>query len=313
MIISIEAILRRLRGGHIALLIALDDHGSLRRGAQQISVSQPAATKSLHEIEAIFGAELFERSPRGIVPNELGRCAIRHARAMRATLASLRDELAAIMRGSGGTLAIGAVMGAVPVWLTPTLRALREVQPHVSVEVWEDNSTRLLAMLDERVLDLVLGRPNVSMHPETYDFIPLAIEQICFVVDGNDPLAHRPDVGLSDIAGNPWIVPQAHLPMRSLLEQIFEEADLPFPLYGTETSSTFATLSLLRAADGTVGVMPFLVAEYFAKFGLIAILPIKINKTGAPYGIATKIGATLTQPVQMFIKLCREHMALSDN
>ena len=108
-----------------------------------------------------------------------------------------------------------------------------------------------------------------------------------------------------DIAANPWIVPQAHLPMRSLLEQLFEDADLTFPAYAIETSSTFATLSLLRAGDGTIGMIPLQVARYFADCGLIGILPIEITRTGAPYGIATRRGATLTQPVQMFIDICR--------
>lgn len=305
MITSIDAILRRLRGSHIALLIALDDHGSLRRAAQQVSLSQPATTKSLREIESMFGAELFARSPRGIVANELGRCVIRHARTLRSDVGALRDELAAIMRGSGGTLAVGAVMGSVTHWLTPTLRALREVQPDVSVEVWEDNSARLLSMLDQRLLDLVLGRPSVSVHPEAYDFVPLEEDKVCFIVDGAHPLAQDPDVTLRDIAANPWIVPQAHLPMRSLLEQLFEDADLTFPAYAIETSSTFATLSLLRAGDGTIGMIPLQVARYFADCGLIGILPIEITRTGAPYGIATRRGATLTQPVQMFIDICR--------
>ncbi|CAN7625726.1 LysR substrate-binding domain-containing protein [Caballeronia sp. dw_19] len=305
MITSIDAILRRLRGSHVALLIALDDHGSLRRAAQQVSLSQPATTKSLREIESMFGTELFARSPRGIVANELGRCVIRHARTLRADVGALRDELAAIMRGRGGTLAIGAVMGAVPGWLTPTLKALREVEPDVAVEVWEDNSARLLSMLDQRTLDLVLGRPSVSVHPEAYDFIPLAVEEMCIVVDGAHELARKPDVSLLDIATNPWIVPQAHLPLRSLLEQVFEDEGLPFPAYATETSSTFATLALLRSGDGAVGLIPMIVAQYFAEGGLIGILPIKITRTGAPYGIATRRGATLTRPVQMFIDLCR--------
>jgi len=308
-ITSIDAILRRLRGSHIALLIALDDHGSLRKAAQQVSLSQPATTKSLREIEAMFGTELFVRSPRGIVANELGRCAIRHARTLRSGLGALREELTAIMRGSGGTLAIGAVMGSVPIWLTPTLRALRDVQPDISVEVWEDNIARLLSMLDQRLLDLVIGRPSVSVHPEAYDFIPLAVEEVCFVVDGAHPLATQREVTLADIAGNPWIIPQAHLPMRSLLEQIFEEAGLPFPLYATETTSTFATLALLRAGDGTIGMIPLVVARYFADCGLIGILPIAIERTGAPYGIATRRGATLTRPVQTFIDICRKRMA----
>ncbi|MFP6560670.1 LysR family transcriptional regulator [Paraburkholderia sp. B3] len=305
MITSIDAILRRLRGNHIALLIALDDHGSLRKAAQQVSLSQPATTKSLREIEALFGAELFSRSPRGIVANELGRCVIRHARALRSEISALRDELAAIMRGGGGTLAIGAVMGSMPVWLTPVLKSLREVQPDVSVEVWEDNSARLLSMLDQRLLDLVIGRPSVSVHPDAYDFVPLEIEEVCLIVEGRDPLMRKPPTKLADLADNPWIVPQATLPMRSLLEQLFDDAQLPFPRYAIETSSTFATVSLLRSGAGTVGLMPLKVAQYFAEFGLVGILPLQIERRGAPYGIATRRGATLSQPVQRFIDLCK--------
>jgi len=310
-ITSIDAILRRLRGSHIALLIALDDHGSLRKAAQQVSLSQPATTKSLQEIEAMFGADLFARSPRGIVANELGRCVIRHARALRSEVSALRDELAAIMRGGGGTLAVGAVMGSVPVWLTPTLRTLREIQPDISVEVWEDNSARLLSMLDQRLLDIVIGRPSISVHPEAYDFIPLEVEAMSFIVDGADPLAQQTDLTLADIAGNPWIVPQATLPLRSLIEQLFDDEGLPFPRYAIETSSTFATLSLLRSGKGTVGLFPRKVAQYFADYGLIGILPIPIERRGPPYGLATRRGATLTQPVQRFIDLCVERSAAS--
>jgi DNA-binding transcriptional LysR family regulator len=307
-ITSIDAILRRLRGNHVALLIALDDHGSLRKAAQQVSLSQPAMTKSLREIEAMFGAELFSRSPRGIVANEMGRCVIRHARTLRSEISALRDELAAIMRGSGGTLAIGAVMGSLPVWLTPILKALREVQPDISVEVWEDNSARLLSMLDQRLLDLVIGRPSISVHPEAYDFMPLEVEEVCLVVDGGDPLADAKNIELADLAGNPWIAPQAALPMRSLLEQLFDDAQLPFPRYAIETSSTFATLSLLRSGAGTIGLMPLKVAHYFAEHGLLKVLPLKIERRGPPYGIATRRGATLTQPVQRFVDLCRARL-----
>ncbi|RZF23701.1 LysR family transcriptional regulator [Paraburkholderia sp. UYCP14C] len=309
MITSNDAILRRLRGAHIALLIALDDHGSLRKAAQQISLSQPAITKSLQELEVIFGVELFSRSPRGIVPNDLGRCVIRHARTLRADVGTMRDEMAAILRGGGGTLAIGAVMGSLPTWLAPAVRALRAEQPDTAIEVWEDNSARLLAMLDQRLLDLVIARPSVSVHPEAYDFIPLEVEEICLVVDGADSLGDETSVQLADIIENPWIVPQATLPMRSVFEQMLDDEGLNFPRYAMETTSTFATLALLRTGSGTVGLIPRKVAEYFAAGGLVKILPIYIERRGAPYGIATRRGATLTQSMQKFIELCRARKA----
>ncbi len=91
------------------------------------------------------------------------------------------------------------------------------------------------------------------MHPEAYDFIPLTVEEVCFV--GTARIRSRRSAAWR-LPTSPGIVDhlwQAHLPMRSLLEQIFEEAGLPFPLYATETTSTFATLALLRSGDGTIG------------------------------------------------------------
>jgi len=52
--------------------------------------------------------------------------------------------------------------------------------------------------------------------------------------------------------------------------------------------------------------MPLKVAQYFADHELVAVLPIAIERRGPPYGIATRRGATLTQPVQQFIDLCKQ-------
>ncbi|ONI93162.1 hypothetical protein A8F53_34620, partial [Burkholderia cenocepacia] len=48
--------------------------GSLHKAAEEIAISQPGATKVLREIEDILGMPLFERQPKGLVANDLGRC-----------------------------------------------------------------------------------------------------------------------------------------------------------------------------------------------------------------------------------------------
>ena len=73
MLPNVDSIAARLRLKQLRLLIALDDHGSLHRAADEMSLTQPGATKALREIESTFGATLFVRSAQGIRPNELGR------------------------------------------------------------------------------------------------------------------------------------------------------------------------------------------------------------------------------------------------
>jgi DNA-binding transcriptional LysR family regulator len=308
MITTIESLLRRLRGSHLALLIALDDHGSLRRAADQVALSQTGATKALHEIERMIGETLFVRSARGVVPNELGHSIIRHARNLRASIGALREELVALTRGSAGTLSVGAIMEAIPVWVVPVLGSMREVQPNMTIEVWEDNSPALLSMLDARTLDLALARLMGSAHSDLYDVIPLPVEGMCFIVDATHPLADAPNVQFHDIAQGPWVVAKAPLPNRVLLEQIFEDEDLGFPAHAIEASSSFAMLSMLRTGERTVALVPLAVARHFAEYGVIRILPIPIQQQRQPYGIVTRRGAVLSRTAQTFIDLCVQRL-----
>ncbi|MBT2304872.1 LysR family transcriptional regulator [Variovorax paradoxus] len=313
MIATTNSIIKRLRGNYIDLLLALDGHGSLRKAAQQVSLSQPAATKALNEIEYMIGTKLFTRSPRGIVANEFGHCVIRHARRLRFDVGDLREELVSLTRGGGGSLAVGAIMEALPAWVAPVLEEMKEFQSDVIVQVWEDHSVRLLEMLDQRLLDLVICRVNASMRPDLYDFTPLADEELCFVVDGRHDLARKPSVQFADIAFNAWVVPPARLTTRMLLEQVFEEHGFKFPTYAVECSSTFATLCLIRSAKGTVAILPKSVANVFAPFGLIGILPIHFGRSSAPYGIVTRRGSALSQRAQMFMDLCKKRQACAED
>lgn len=70
---SLGSIASCLQRKQMCLLIALDDCCSLRKLAEQISISQSGATKALHEVESLLGMPLFERQPKGLVANEMGR------------------------------------------------------------------------------------------------------------------------------------------------------------------------------------------------------------------------------------------------
>ena len=76
MLPSLGSIASRLRLRQLRLLIALDEEGSLHKAAERIAISQPGATKALHEIESTLGATLFLRTHQGLQPNDLGRCVI---------------------------------------------------------------------------------------------------------------------------------------------------------------------------------------------------------------------------------------------
>lgn len=60
-------------------LVAFAKYGTLAKAAQQLSVTQPALTRSMKKIEEELGVTLFNRQPNKITLNETGRFAAQEA------------------------------------------------------------------------------------------------------------------------------------------------------------------------------------------------------------------------------------------
>lgn len=305
MIPSLSTIASRLRLRQLRLLIALDEYGSLHKAAEQVAITQPGATKALNEIEATLGVALFERSPKGLTPNDLGRCVIRYARLIHTDLAHLREEMLGILQGQGGRLAVGCIMGGVPLLLR-ALTCLRAKQPELSVEIIEDTSARLLPLVDQGRLDLAICRSSVSRRPDDYSCLSLYQEELVVVANPSHPLARAGQLSLADLGTATWVVYPANMPMRLLLEREFREAGLEFPRYPIETSSTFATLMLLEQDPCLVALMPSEVAQYALGHGLVSRLPVALCSPTEPYSALIRRGAELSAPARLLLEALRD-------
>ncbi len=310
MISSLPSIVSRLRLKQLRLLIALDEQGSLHRAAEQIAISQPGATKALHEIETTFGTSLFTRTSQGLNPNDLGRCVIRYARLIHSDLAHLREEMIGIIQGSGGRLSVGIIMGAVPL-LMRALTRLREKQPELSIEIIEDTSARLLSLIDQGRLDLAICRSSVSHRPDAYDCLSLHEEKLALVAHPEHPLAGAEQLELHEVSRYRWAIYPANMPMRLLLEREFSEAGLEFPRYPVETASTFTLLSLLQEDPQLVALMPHDVAQFSEAFGMVRRLPLKLRSRSEPYGVLSRHGSALSPPAQLLLEELHRENELS--
>jgi len=303
---NLQSISARLRFKQIVFLIALEDGGSLHRVAEQLAMTQPGATKMLHEIETTFGARLFERSKRGVQSNELGRCVVRHARLLQSDLAQLREEFTGVLTGKGGRLRGGAIGGALPAVVVPALTRLRESQPALSVNLREDTSAGLLAALDDGRLDLAICRTTVAPEPERYTYEMLCDERVAVAVGPNHPLVRAQRVELSQLARLSWILYPSPMPLRNLLEREFREAGLALPEYTTETSSIFVTILLLQESNHPVALLTAENMDLCVRHGLGHKLPLEIRARTESYGIVTRRDAVLSPAANLMVTALRQ-------
>lgn len=268
-------LLNRLRMRQVALLLAMREHRTLRAAAALLGMSQPAATKMLHELEAALGQPLFERAGRGLRLTEAGQCATEHFHGIHGTVEALTRELHELRSGSAGTLRVGSVMAASPDVLTEALVKLKAAWPLLTIYIEIDTSDRLTEHLREGAVDIVIGRvPGVKRH----DFIirPIADETLAVVAAPAHPLVGKRRVSFESLLAYPWVMQLGGSPMRDLIEQEFRSHHAPLPQGMIETSSILTTTNLLMRTS-MIGVVPDSVALRFAEHGLLGVLDYRLS------------------------------------
>lgn len=205
---QIDRVLRsNLKLRHLQMLVALDQFRHLGRAAEFLSVTQPAVSKSLVEIERMFGLALFERSTRGTEPTPYGESVVRFARSVLADYDRTRDEIAAVASGAAGRTSVGAMVVAMPVLLARAVEMLKANSSQTTVLVEEGDLTRLLPKLRLGELDLFVGRLEPGYAAPDLETEALHAEPMQAVVRPGHALAAKRRLGWADLAREHCVMP----------------------------------------------------------------------------------------------------------
>ncbi|MDR6869009.1 DNA-binding transcriptional LysR family regulator [Bosea sp. BE125] len=299
-----QPLLSRLRFRHLMLVSRIARMGTLHRAAEELNVTQPAASKMLQDIEEILGVQIFVRQPRGLIATEIGAFVIDYAEQALSDQERFLKGLKNLQRGGYGALSIGAIMATAPDILPAAIAELKRRRPLMTIMLQTTTSDQLLRSLEKNELDLVIGRLTESRHHAIFDVEPLSIEKLWAFVSADHPLAGRDEVSLAEMETYPWVLQQQTSPMRQVIDRSFAEAGLPSLDNIVETTSIFATLHLVRRA-GMISVLPHTIIEEAIARGELARLPLTIVNPLEPYGIIRRKGEPLSVNAEEFAGIVR--------
>lgn len=301
----IDRVLRsNLKLRHLQLLVVLDQFRHLGRASEFLALTQPAVSKTLAEVERLFGVPLFVRSTRGTEPTVFGHTVVRFARSVLADFDRTRDEIAAVASGAAGRVRVGAMVVATPVLLALAIERLKAVSPQTTVLVEEGDLTRLLPQLRLSELDLFIGRLEPGYAAPDLETEPLYEEPMSIVCGPEHPLAKRRRVTWAELAAQPWVMPPPWASSRVKLDQMFYKHRLNPPVDVIETASFLVTLTCLRER-GAIGFWARSVAEHYRDRDLVQLLPIEVFIELPPVGLITLRGRLRTPAAEQFIVCLR--------
>ncbi|MDV6270979.1 LysR family transcriptional regulator [Rhodococcus globerulus] len=266
-----------MRTEQLEYVTAVTRHGSLRRAAEHLHMSQAALSEAISKLERELGVSLLDRRRSGARISEAGRNLLQHM--IDVIEASDRLQAAAGDRlASARNVRVGTVNAGTALLLLPAIQALRQTHPGTSVEVRTLQQDEVQLGLTEGTLDL--GLVNLlsgdDVPPELVGLELLQGTPVA-VMPSQHSLAAKDQVSADDLRSERFIGMRSGYVMHRFAHRLFGP-NLPRNWYTTDG----AEMGKMMVAEGLgLTVLPdySVASDPLNKSGLITCRPISGDRT----------------------------------
>lgn len=285
---------------HLRYFEALARHRHFGRAAEDCSISQPALSVQIKELEDLIGAPLVERGRRQIHLTGLGEVFAERAREILRSVEELGDLARSAQGPLSGRLRIGVIPTVAPYLLPDLMKAIGQHYPAVDARPREAITQKLIEDLVEGKLDFAIVALPVS---EPYlEEVPLFDEEFVLVRPLED--AEKP-------------VPSADMlhKMRLLLLEeghCFREQALSFcnitnaPPRDLMEGSSLSTLVQMVSAGIGVTLIPRMAINIEAHRANVAVSHLAEPKPSRTIGIVWRRSNPLAVQFGQIIEIIRD-------
>lgn len=300
---TIPSRLSLLRFRSLRLLQLIAKHGSVRKAADIICVTQPAASAMLIEVEQVLGFPLFERSRTGMVATPELAPLLERIQVIENELGALSEDADALLRRARRVFRIGVLPRSMQNVMPEVLANIVTRHRGIEFSLTESTSDVLLQGLAENLFDCVVGRlsrdaANPGGDRQAFAWETLYDEGMCLVAGRRHFLAKHKQLTLSDTLGCEWVLPPKGSATRNLLIDEFLHAGLPPPQPRIESANFLSNLSL--AEQGTLlTVSPVSAARKYAALQGICVLNLKLQMPLPPISLIWRTASPLVGGLAM--------------
>ncbi len=253
--------------------MAVVEHGNVRRAADHIHLSQPALTKSIHNLEDELGVQLFTRGPRGVAPTIYGEILLRHARLLLNKGERAVAEIQAVKAGHVGHLRLGVANFSIS-FLPRVIAQLLATTPGLSFDIVDGTYEGLTALVREGALDAVASGFPMMHRAENLVHQELVAGEFAVVCRPDHPILAERRKSLPLIAKQRWIVPNRP-------QQVIEWFEYAFRIAGAEppkpviASGSMSFLKAVLCEGEFLTILPRCVVRQELESGTLVTIPLK--------------------------------------
>jgi DNA-binding transcriptional LysR family regulator len=187
----------------LQLFLSVVERGSLTHGAQAMNLALASTSERISGMEVALGAQLLERTRRGVRPTAAGEALIRHARLVLFHVEQMRGELRSYGAGLKGRIRVMCNTAAMVAFLPYRLCRFLVEHPDLSVDLEERPSVAIALAIAEGRADLGIAADIVDLTALQTKL--LSRDQLVVVASRKHRITGRQSVAFSEIVSEPFV------------------------------------------------------------------------------------------------------------
>lgn len=283
--------------------------GSVRKASEILNVTQPALSRSIAQLEAHYGEQIFERHARGMRTTAFGERLLstisRLSRDWELAEEHLQDGKSDLEATGRLTLSAGPLWGSVV--LPTVITQLQQIFPNVTVRVIPDVADAEQAVLEGR-LDASFG--GIYGPEDTRSLLerrPFSDIRDRLVARADHPIHQRGADDYQAVHEYPWIAYTADPIYQAETMHAVTERTGMLPVIRVQSGSLLTTLRLLQEGD-YLAILPDAAAIGFPGKP-IRPTPMVLGNRGAKTGAIYRKVTAQYAPLKALLELCETYFS----
>ncbi|MFE4257873.1 transcriptional regulator CynR [Streptomyces sp. NPDC056883] len=288
---------------HLRYLLAVAEHASFTRAAEELRISQPTLSQQIKQLESTIGVQLLDRTGRsGVRLTDAGEIYVLHARRALRDLAAAERAVHDVADLSRGHLRLAVTPTFTAYLVGPLAAELHARHSGITLDVKDMAQDRIEAGLlaDELDLGIAFDGPHLPGITAT----PLYAETLSLVTAATVPAAGpHPPLSVTGLADRQLALLSGDFATRGHIDAYLAGHRVR-PRIAVEANSVQTLTEIVRRTD-LATVLPDAVTEDHPHLAPVALEPALPTRTVA---LLRRENAYRSAAAGAFTRLTREHV-----
>ncbi len=279
-------------------------HGSFSKAATELSLTAPAISMQIKELESDIGVELFARIGRRVELTTAGEYFLVYAKRIASNLRDAELTLSKLRGNEAGLLKIGLVSTA-KYFIPELLRRFRDEHFGLQVKLEVRNRDQMVELLRDAEIDIaIMGRTPADMDTRVE---PFAAHPHAFIASPRHPLAGQQGLAPEVLNQMELISRESGSGTRAIMERFLRERGLT-PRVSMEMSSN-ESIKQAVMADLGISFVSLHTVGLEVHYGKLVVLDIDQTPISRAWHVVALNRANHSQAAEAFRYFVLEHGA----